>query len=103
MLDTLITVFLVGVNDGLGVTIGAEVMAAFLKFLLKLTIVVDFPVQDDENAPIFVKNGLVAAGQVNDREAAHPKCSSVTHPGSLIVRPTVANDLAHTIDELLCV
>src|SRR5712691_7711301 len=71
MLDTLITVLFVGVNDSLGVTIRAEVMATLLELFLQFTVVIDFPIQDDENALIFVKNGLVAASQVNDREAAH--------------------------------
>src|SRR5260370_9772344 len=101
VLDTLIPVLFVGVNDGLGVTIRTKVMTTLLKLFLQFTIVIDFPIQDDENALIFVKNRLMTASQVDDREAAHAQGYAIINPHSLVVWPTVATALAHTVDQLL--
>ena len=43
----------------------------------------------------------MAACQVNNGETTHAECSSITYPSTLIVWPTVANNLAHTVYELL--
>src|SRR5260370_2060891 len=76
-------------------------MTTLLKFFLQFTIVIDFPIQDDEYALIFVKNRLMTASQVDDRETAHAQGHAVINPHSLAIWPTVANDLAHAVDELL--
>ena len=87
-------------NDGLGVTIGAEVMTMLLEVFLQFPIVIDFPIQDDENALIFVKNWLVTASKIDDRETAHAQGNTLIYPYPLVIWPTVANDLAHAVDEL---
>ena len=101
MLDTVIPVLLVSVNDGLGVAIRTKVMTTLLKLFLQFTIVIDLPIQDDEDALIFVKNRLMTASQVNDRETAHAQGHTIINPHSLVIWPTVANDPAHAVDELL--
>ena len=102
MLDAIVTILLIGMNNGFCVTIRGKVMTTLLKFFLKLTIVIDFPVENNEDVLLFVEDGLMAAGKVNNGEAAHTQCSPITYPYSLIVWPTVANGLAHALYELLC-
>ena len=103
VLDTIITKLFIRMNNGLGIAIGVEVMPALLKFFAKFKVVIDFSIEDDENALIFVKNGLMATSQVNNREATHTQGNSIAYPGSLVVWSAVANDLAHAIYELFCV
>jgi hypothetical protein len=102
VLDAIITVLLVGMNNDLCVTIRGKAVTALLEFFPKLTIVIDFPIEDDEDALIFVKDGLMATREVNNRETAHAQCSSIAYPHSLIVWPTVANNLAHAIYHFFC-
>ncbi len=103
MRDTVIPVLLISMNDRLCVTISAKRMPPLLKFSPQLAVVIDFAVKDNQDALIFVKNRLVAASQVYNRETAHTQSNPVTYPDSLIVWSTVAHNLAHPIYELLCV
>src|SRR5216683_5442946 len=101
MFDTIITILLVGVNNCLCITISSKAMPSLLEFFLKLRIIIDFPIEDDDDALIFVENGLMAASKVDNGEAAHTQGNSLPYPGPLIIRPTVTNDLAHAVYELL--
>ncbi len=78
MQHTIISIFFVRVNDDLGVAIGGKAVTKVLQLFLKLAIVVYFPIEDDKNTPIFVKNGLMSTPEVNNREAAHTQCNSIT-------------------------
>src|SRR6266487_7131110 len=102
MLYAIITVLFIGMNNGFRVAICTEVMPAFLEFFLKLTIVIDFAIEDDQDALIFVEDGLLAASHVNDRKTAHTECNSISSPDSLTIWAAMADDLAHVIYELLC-
>jgi hypothetical protein len=72
-----------------------------LLYLLHNTIIIDFPIEDDDDALIFIENGLMAASQVDNGEAAHTQRNSLTYPGPLIIWPMMTNDLAHSVYELL--
>src|SRR5712691_8060105 len=71
VLDTLITVLLIGVNDSLSITTCGKVMTMTLQFFPQLPVVIDFAIEDNHDALIFIKNGLMAASQVNNREATY--------------------------------
>ncbi len=58
--------FFVGMNDGLRVTIRSKVMPLFLEIFPEIAIIVDFPIEDDHNIPIFVENRLIPSGYIND-------------------------------------
>ena len=100
VLDTIITKLFIRMNNGLGIAIGVKVMPTLLKFFAKFKVVIDFSIVDDENALIFVKYGLVTTRHVNNRETAAAQCCPITYPDSLVVWPTMPDDLAHTIDKL---
>src|SRR6266516_3089188 len=101
MVDAIITILLIGMNNCLCITISSKAMSSLLEFFLKLTIIIDFPIEDDENTLIFVENGLMTVSQVDNGEAAHTQCDSLPYPGPLIIWPTVTDDLAHSVYELL--
>src|SRR6266487_4709301 len=101
MFDTIITILLVGMNNCLCIAISSKVMSSLLEFFLKLTIIIDFTIEDDDDTPIFVENGLMAVSQVDNGEAARTQRNSLPYPGPLIIWPTVRNDLAHSVYELL--
>jgi hypothetical protein len=102
MMYAIIPVFLVGVDDHLGVAIGPQAVPALLKFLLKSTVVVDFSVEDDQDTFILVEDGLMALGPVDDGEAAHADRHAIAYPDALFVRATMPNDPAHRSDDGAC-
>src|SRR5947209_18188109 len=103
MLDTIITVFLVCMHNNFSIAVCSKVVAMYLQFLLKLIIVVNFSIEDDEDALIFVKNGLMPACYVDNGETAHAERDSIAYPNSLIVWSTVPNNLAHASNKPFCV
>src|SRR5712692_1849461 len=103
MFNTSIPVLLVGMYNHLRVTIGAKMMTTFLKPLLKLTIVIDFSVEDDHDALILVEHGLMATSKVNNRKTAYTQGDTIAYPDSLVVWSTMAYDPTHVLYEPLCV
>ena len=59
-----------GVQDDLGVAAGAEGVAQGFEFGHQFLVVVDFAVEDDDDRVVFVEQGLLAGGDVNDRQTA---------------------------------
>jgi hypothetical protein len=57
------------VNDDFGVAAGVENVAECLQFRDEFLVVVDFAVEDDADALVFVVQRLLAGGQVDDGEA----------------------------------
>jgi len=55
-----------GVQDHLGVAAGAKLMAQGLELGHQLLIVVNFAVEDGDDALVFVEQGLLAGGEVDD-------------------------------------
>ena len=75
-LDRPITVLLVEVDDNLGVRSGREPMAPLDQVALQLPVIVDLPVEDDGQRAILIEDGLSAALQVDDAQAAHPQADT---------------------------
>ena len=92
LLDAGVAVLFVGVDDGFGVGLGAEAMAAGLELAAELAMVVDLAVEDDPDRAVFVGHRLLAAGPVDDRQApvteARPRGVKVAAAiGSAMVQP----------------
>ncbi len=77
MLEAVDAVLLVGVDDGLGVRVGLEAMTAVLELLAEILEVVDLAVEDDADGAVFVVDRLVAAGDVDDGQAAHAQADVI--------------------------
>ncbi len=65
-------VLLVEVDDRLAVALRAEVVFLLHQRAAQFFVVVDFAVEDQRNRAIFVIERLVAPGDVDDAQAAHP-------------------------------
>ena len=59
----------VGVDDGFGVGVGAEEVAARDELAAQLDVVVDLAVEDDPDGLVLVGHRLAAAGEVDDAES----------------------------------
>jgi hypothetical protein len=103
MFDTVITEFLVSMDNDFRIAVRAKTVSPLSKLLLKFAIIVDFSIEDDDDTFIFVENGLVAKRYVDDREAPDADRHTIAYPDALFVRTTMANGLTHRIDEQTCV
>jgi len=86
-------------NNDFGVGVRAEAMAATFEIGAKVGKVVDLAVENDPGAAVFVEDGLVAAGEVDNAEAAHAETGAVGNVKSLIVGSAVHDLLAHVVHE----
>ena len=82
-------------NDAFGVCPGIKAVAAFFQFRTKLRKVVDFAVIDNPGAAIFIENGLVTTGEIDDAEPPHAKASAVGDIDAFVVRPSMDDLIAH--------
>ena len=98
LLKAIGTHLFVQVDNDLGVGVGVKAMTAAFEFGPKLGKVIDFTVKHHPDRPVFIEDGLMAAGNVNNAEAAHTQSGTVLNEDSLIVRTTMNNGLTHPVD-----
>ncbi len=99
LLNAIGTQVVVEVKDALGVGFGGEAMAAAFEIRTQLGKVVDFAVEDDPGTAIFVEDGLMSAGNVDDGKAAHAEARTVSHVDAIVIRAAVADGVAHVTHE----
>ena len=86
---------LVAVDDDLGVGARAELVAQPFEFAPQLGEVVDLAVEHDPHRLLHVGHRLVAAGQVDDRQAAKAQAERARVVEALVVGPAVGDRLRH--------
>src|SRR2546430_2769574 len=66
-------------------------------------VVVDFPVEHDDDGPVLVCHRLSAARDVNDTEPSNPEAHEGTRAalqeGTAIIRPAVSQRLSHCLQD----
>src|SRR5687768_9947737 len=97
-IDTASAEIFVEVNDGFGVAAGLEHVATTLEIAAQLAVVVDLPVEDNPDGPVFVGDRLMAAREVDDAQPAHAERHAVTEIHPLVVRTAVHDRGAHAAD-----
>ena len=95
VIDAVGPVLLEGVNDGFGVAVSAVLVAASDELFAQGLVVVDFAVEDDPERAIFIRERLVAGGEIDNAEAAHADAEAAIDVKALVVRPAVSHDVAH--------
>ena len=88
-------------NDGFGVGMRGEAMAARFEVLAQLGIVVNFAVQHHPQRSIFIRERLMAAGQVDDAQAAKSEAEPGVGENTFIIGTAMNDRLGHAMDELL--
>src|SRR5258705_6469069 len=66
----------------------------------ELPVVVDLAIEDDPDAAVLVADGLVAAREVDDAEAAHPHAEGTGQVASSAVRAAVDQDVGHPLQDI---
>jgi hypothetical protein len=83
------------VDENLGVALRRKPVAAALQRGAQLAVVVDLAVLDDLDRAVFVPDRLVAALEVDDREAPDGERDGPVDERAVAVGPPVAKRLAH--------
>src|SRR5258707_4526 len=97
MLEAVAAVLLVGVDDRLSVRVGLEAMTAVLELLAEILEVVDLTVEDDADGAVFVVDRLIAAGDVDDGQAAHAQADIVRPEETFAVGTAVQQPVVHRL------
>src|SRR5438445_8947575 len=92
------TEILIEVNDHFGVRARGEFVAAVDQLLPKRLEVVNLAVEDDPHGSVFIRNGLMTGMQIDDAQASHAHSDMRRDKETLVVRPTVHEGRAHTLD-----
>src|SRR5271157_314049 len=82
-------------NNDFGVGVGIEAMAAAFELGAEFGKVVNFAVENDPCVAVFVEDGLMSSGEVDDAEAAHAETSAVGDVETLVVGAAVHDLVAH--------
>src|SRR6202167_1235755 len=86
-------------NNHFRIGVGAEVMATAFELRAQVGKVINLAVEHDPRAAIFVEDGLMASGEVDDAETAHAKTSAIGDVESFVIRAAVHDLLAHVVHE----
>src|ERR1700720_2113933 len=87
-------------DDDFGVGLGFEDVALGEKKFTEFLIVVDFPVENDPDGAVFVRDGLVAGVEVNDGQAAEAEADWTGKIKTFVVRATMLDGIGHGLEEL---
>src|SRR5438445_7121539 len=82
-------------DNGFGIGVGTENVAAGAQLVAQLDEVINFAVIDDPDGFVFVGDGLVAGGKINNAEAAHAQPDRAVHVCAVVVRTAVGDHVAH--------
>src|SRR5260370_2474169 len=71
------------------------------KFRAQFRIVVDFPIEHHPDATVFICNGLMAACEIDDAQAAEAEPYPRAYKNAFVIRPAVNDRLVHAVYQLL--
>src|SRR2546426_7192665 len=84
-------------DDHLRIRLGAEPMPLGLEMWAEFPEVINLAVEHDRNSAGFVKNRLMAGGEVDDAEAADPQSDPPLPEHALIVWPAMLEARTHAL------
>jgi hypothetical protein len=93
--NTIVTILLVEMHNRFRIAIGSKAVTALLQLEAEFGMVIDFPVKNDPNAPVFVGHWLMSSHQVNDAQPAETKRDWASEERAAIVWPAVPKSTRH--------
>src|SRR6185503_8936660 len=80
----------------------AKRVTLFFQIGSKLSVVIDFTVQDDSDAAVFIEYRLFACNEIDNCEAAHAECHAGGYEYSFGIRSAMDHALAHRVQKFFC-
>ena len=90
---------LVGVEDGFGVGASSVAVAGLFEGGAEVGVVEDFAVENDEEGGVLIGHGLVAAGYVDDGEAAEAEGGVGVAVVTGVIGAAVADGVRHALED----
>ena len=94
------------VNENFRIRLRCEAVAAKRQALSQVAIVVKLAVEDHRHVFGFVPDGLMAAGQVDDAQPAHPQCeprrARISRKKALVIGTALAHRGGHGANARFC-
>ena len=87
-------------DDDFGIATGAESMAQGFEFRHQFLEVVDFAVEDDDHRAVFVEQGLLTAGQVDDRQPSVRQSETRFEMVAALVGSAMKLSLVHPVQQV---
>jgi hypothetical protein len=82
-----------------GIALRFKAVPAFFQTCAQLQVIINRAVEDDMDRFVFVRNWLVAAGQVNDAEPSNRQTNAWLNEAAFVIRPAVPQSLRHLLKE----
>ena len=97
VLHEIVAILLVGMDDDLGVAVGAEPVPRFQQDLAQLDVIENLAVERDPDGPVLVGHGLSAAGEVDDAQAGVAQTDPTVgiEVDAAVIRTAVAQGRQH--------
>src|SRR5688572_2769777 len=86
-------------NHDLAVAVGREPVAASAQIFSQSLEAIDLAVADGPNGPVLVRDRLMAAGEIDDRQAPHADQHAAAHVFAGVVRTAMARHVAHALEQ----
>jgi hypothetical protein len=94
-LQELDSFLLIEMHQHLSVGVAMKRVTLFLQLIPELLKVVNLSIADHPDGGVFVRNGLMAAGHIDNAEPTHPECDPRAYVGPLIIGTAVLDHLTH--------
>src|SRR5207302_1261047 len=85
-------------DKDLSIALRCEAMTAFFEVGAKLPVVVDFAVEDHLQRAVFIADGLIAAGEIDDGQAAVRQADARLRPDPLRIGPAMGKTIRHRLE-----
>src|ERR1700737_3440725 len=96
MVYAIVTMLLVQMQNGFAIRFGFESMPESAELLAQLAVVINLAVRHKPQRTVRVREGLMAASEVDDRQPAHADRTWAVAINPIVVRPAVDNGLTHS-------
>ena len=80
------------------ISVGIELVSSCLQVSAQFGEVINFPVENDPDALVFIVNGLATAGKINNAQSAHAQADLALHVRAFVVGTAVNDSSAHAAD-----
>src|SRR5438874_13330321 len=98
MRDAIRSIFVVCMNNGLGIGIRPKTVPACFKLYFDLEIIVDLTVKNDQLCSIFVVYRLLPSLETDDRQPPHAECGSALDSHTRLVPSPMRDHTAHRVE-----
>src|SRR6478736_3298919 len=91
----LVSLLLVEMHEHFRVAVRPEAVSGGLELPAEAAVVVDLPVEHDDDGAVFVTDGLLSSADVDDAQTTHAERHAVRHVIAVGVRTAVRYGIAH--------